>query len=205
MQGETHSEPDFDGIIGQSPMLKAVLTLAREVAAGNAPVLILGEAGSGKESIARAIHRISGRRNHSFVKVNCATTADGQLERELFGHQKESSNDGIRQTTGRLELANKGTLFLEEIARVPLDLRPKLLRMLNSGEFEPPGSARIIRVDVRWVAASRHELAKPGPHRLRKDLFNQLNATTLRVPPLREHREIFPCWCAISCKHLLAV
>jgi formate hydrogenlyase transcriptional activator len=151
------------------------------------------------------IHRISGRRNHSFVKVNCATTADGQLERELFGHQKESSNDGIRQTTGRLELANKGTLFLEEIARVPLDLRPKLLRVLNSGEFEPPGSARIIRVDVRWVAASRHELAKPGPHRLRKDLFNQLNATTLRVPPLREHREIFPCWCAISCKHLLAV
>ena len=167
--------------------------------------MILGEVGSGKESIARVIHRISGRRNHSFVKVNCATTADGQLERELFGHQKESSNDGIRQTTGRLELANKGTLFLQEIARVPLDLQPKLLRVLNSGEFEPPGSARIIRVDVRWVAASRHELAKPGPHRLRKDLYNQLNATTLRVPPLREHREIFPCWCAISCKHLLAV
>jgi formate hydrogenlyase transcriptional activator len=115
--------------------------------------------------------------------------AEGQLESELFGHQKESSDDGIRQTTGRLELANKGTVFLQEIARVPLDLQPKLLRVLNSGEFEPPGSARIIRVNVRWIAASRHELAKSGPHRLRKDLYNQLNATTLRVPPLRERRE----------------
>src|SRR5580700_10890510 len=131
MQGEVHSEPDFDGIIGQSPMLKAVLTLAREVAAGDSPVLILGEAGSGKESIARAIHRISERRNHSFVKVNCATTTDGRLESELFGHQKEIS-DAISQTTGRLELANKGTLFLHEIARVPLDLQPKLLRVLKS-------------------------------------------------------------------------
>ena len=125
--------------------------------------MILGEAGSGKESIARAIHRISGRRNHSFVKVNCATTAEGQLESELFGYRKENSDDAISHTTGRLELANKGTLFLQEIARIPLDLQPKLLRVLNSGEFEPLGSARIIRVDVRWIAASRHDLAKPGP------------------------------------------
>jgi formate hydrogenlyase transcriptional activator len=192
MQSETHSEPYFDGIIGQSPMLKAVLTRAREVAAGNAPVLILGEAGSGKETIARAIHRISGRRNHSFVKVNCATTAEGQLESELFGHQKENSDDAISPKTGRLELANKGTLFLQEIARAPLDLQPKLLRVLKSGEFEPLGSARIIRVDVRWIAAGRHDLAKPGPHRLRRDLYNQLNATTLRVPSLRERREDIP-------------
>jgi formate hydrogenlyase transcriptional activator len=154
--------------------------------------LILGETGSGKESIARAIHRISGRRNHSFVKVNCPTTAEGQLESELFGHQKENSGDAISHTTGRLELANKGTLFLQEIARVPLDLQPKLLRVLNSVEFEPLGSALIIRVNVRWIAASRHGLAKPGPHRLRKDLYNQLNATTLRVPSLRERREDIP-------------
>jgi formate hydrogenlyase transcriptional activator len=192
MQSETHSEPDFDGIIGQSPMLKTVLTLAREVAAGNAPVLILGETGSGKESIARAIHRISGRRNYSFVKVNCAMTQDGRLESELFGHHKESSDDAISQTTGRLELANKGTLFLQEIARVPLDLQPKLLRVLKSGQFEPLDGARIIRVDVRWIASTRHDLAKPGPHRLRKDLYNQLNATTLQVPSLRERREDIP-------------
>jgi len=179
MQGEVHSEPDFDGIVGQSPVLKAVLTLARKVAAGNAPVLILGEAGSGKESLARAIHRIGGRKNHSFVKVNCATTPKGQLESDLFGHQKESPEDAISQTTGRLELANKGTLFLQELARVPVDLQPKLIRVLNSQEFEPLGSERIIRVDVRWIAASRHDLAKPGPHRLREDLYNQLNAATL--------------------------
>jgi len=97
------------------------------------------------------------------VKVNCATTAEGQLESELFGYRKENSDDAISHTTGRLELANKGTLFLQEIARIPLDLQPKLLRVLNSGEFEPLGSARIIRVDVRWIAASRHDLAKPGP------------------------------------------
>src|SRR5437899_9997037 len=111
MQGEVHSEPDFDGIVGQSPVLKAVLALAREMAASDVPVLILGETGSGKESIARAIHRISGRRNHSFVKVNCATSAEGQLESELFGPLKERSGDAISQTTGRVELANKGTLF----------------------------------------------------------------------------------------------
>jgi formate hydrogenlyase transcriptional activator len=192
MQGEVHAEPDFDGIIGKSPALKAVLALARKMAVSDAPVLILGETGSGKESVARAIHRISGRRNHSFVKVNCATTAEGQLESELFGHQKERSDDAISHTPGRLELANKGTLFLQEIARVPLDLQPKLLRVLNSGEFEPLGSARIIRIDVRWIAASRHDLAKPGPHRLRKDLYNQLNATTLRIPSLRERREDIP-------------
>jgi formate hydrogenlyase transcriptional activator len=192
MQGEVHSEPDFDGIVGQSPLLKAVLTLARKVAPGNAPVLILGEAGSGKESLARAIHRIGGRRNHSFVKVNCATTSEGQLESELFGHQKKSIEDAISHATGRLELANKGTLFLQELARVPLDLQPKLLRVLNSQEFEPLGSARIIRVDVRWIASSRHDLAKPGPHRLREDLYKQLNAATLRVPSLRERREDIP-------------
>ena len=193
MRREVHSEPDFDGIIGQSPVLKAVLALAREMAVSDAPVLILGETGSGKESIARAIHRISGRRrNHSFVKVNCATTAEGQLESELFGHQKESSDDAISQTTGRLELANKGTLFLQEIARAPLDLQPKLLRALKSGEFEPLGSARSIRVNVRWIASSRHDLAELGQHRFREDLYDQLSAAPLEVPPLRKRREDIP-------------
>ena len=191
MRREVHSEPDFDGIIGQSPVLKAVLALAREMAVSDAPVLILGETGSGKESIARAIHRISGRRNHSFVKVNCATTAEGQLESELFGHQKESSDDAISQTTGRLELANKGTLFLQEIAR---DLQPKMLRALKSGEFEPLGSARSIRVNVRWIASSRHDLAERELHRFRGDLYDRLNAARIEVPSLRERREDIPCW-----------
>jgi formate hydrogenlyase transcriptional activator len=162
------------------------------MAASDVLVLILGETGSGKESIARAIHRISGRRNHSFVKVNCATSAEGQLESELFGHPKERSGDAISQTTGRLELANKGTLFLPEIARVPLDLQPKLLRVLKSGQLEPLGSTRLIRVDVRWIVASRHDLAKRGPHRLREDLYNQLNVATLRVPSLRERSDDIP-------------
>jgi formate hydrogenlyase transcriptional activator len=192
MQGEVHSEPDFDGIIGQSPVLKAVLALAREMAVSDAPVLILGETGSGKESMARAIHRISGRRNHSFAKVNCATTAEGKLESELFGHQKESSDDAISQTTGRLELANKGTLFLQEITRVPVDLQPKLLRVLKSGQFEPLGSTRLIRVNVRWIASSRHDLTKQGLHRFREDLYDQFNAAALQVPSLRERREDIP-------------
>src|ERR1700680_4411049 len=156
MQGEVHSEPDFDGIIGQSPVLKAVLTLARKMAASDTPVLILGEVGSGKESVARAMHRISSRRNDSFVKVNCATTADGGLENELCGREKGKSDNVASQTTGRLELANKGTLFLHEIARVPLELQPRLLRVLKTGEFEPLGSTRCIRVNLRWIASSRH-------------------------------------------------
>lgn len=192
MQDEVHSEPDFHGIIGQSPALKAALTLARKVAVSDDPVLILGETGSGKESIARAIHRISGRKNHSFVKVNCAMTAEGQLESELFGHQKRSSDDAISQTIGRLELANKGTLFLHEIAQVPLDLQPKLLRVLKCGQFEPLSSTRLIRVNVRWITSSRHDLTKRGLHPFRRDLYDQLNAAPLQIPSLRERREDIP-------------
>ena len=127
------------------------------------------------------------------MKVNCATSVQGQLESELFGHLKEHSGDAISQTTGRLELANKGTLFLQEIAPVPLDLQPKLLRVLKSGQFEPLGSARRIRLDVRWILASRHEPAERRPHRLSEDdLHSQLNAATLRIPSLRERREDIP-------------
>jgi len=192
MQGEVHSEPDFDGIVGQSPALKALLTLARKVAASDAPVLILGETGSGKESIARAIHRISARRNHSFVKVNCAMTQGGRPESELFGRQELSSDGAISQTTGRIELANKGSIFMHEIAQVPLDFQPKLLRVLKSGEFKPLGSTRLIQVNVRWIASSRHDLTKRGLHRFREDLYDQLNAAPLQVPSLRERREDIP-------------
>jgi formate hydrogenlyase transcriptional activator len=192
MQGEVHSEPDFDGIIGQSPELKAVLALARKVAESDAPVLILGEVGSGKESIARAIHRMSARRNAAFVKINCATTACGQLERELFGQTKESSADAVSLKTGRLELANRGTLFLHEVAHVPLDLQPRLLRVLKSGVFEAPGRTSPVRVNVHWIASSRHDLTKRGADRFREDLYNQLSTVSLRIPSLRERREDIP-------------
>ena len=192
MQGEVHSEPDFDGIIGRSPELKAALALARKVAESDAPVLILGEVGSGKESIARAIHRMSARRNAAFVKVNCATTASGQLEHELFGPRKESSADATGLKTGRLELANQGTLFLHEVAHVPLDLQPRLLRVLKGGEFEPSGRTSPVRVNVHWIASSRHDLTKRGADRFREDLYNQLSTVSLRVPSLRERREDIP-------------
>ena len=192
MQGEVHSEPDFDGIIGQSPELKAVLALARKAAESDAPVLILGEVGSGKESIARAIHRMSARRNDGFVKVNCATTGHGELESELFGQKKESSHEATSLKTGRLELANRGTIFLHEIAHMPLDLQPRLLRVLKSGELEPSGSRPPVRVNVRWIASSRHDLAKRGADRFREDLYNQLSTVSLRVPPLRERRGDIP-------------
>lgn len=192
MQGEVHSEPDFDGIIGQSPELKAALALARKVAESDAPVLILGEVGSGKESIARAIHRMSARRNAAFVKVNCATTGSGQLEQELFGQRKENSADAPNLKTGRLELANRGTLFLHEVAHVPLDLQPRLLGVLKSGEFAPSGSTSPVRVNVHWIASSRHDLTKRGADRFREDLYNQLSTVSLRVPSLRERREDIP-------------
>jgi formate hydrogenlyase transcriptional activator len=186
MEGGVHSEPDFDGIIGQSPVLKAVLTLARKAAVSDAPVLIIGETGSGKESIARAIHRISPRRARSFVKVNCATTADGKLENELFGNHSAST-----QTTGRIEMANDGTLFLHEITLVPPNLQPKLLNVMKTGEFEPLGTRRI-RVNVRWIASSRHDLVKRGAQRFYEDLSDQLKPCRLQVPSLRERREDIP-------------
>jgi formate hydrogenlyase transcriptional activator len=191
MRGEVHSEHDFDGIIGQSLVLKAVLALARKAGVSDAPVLILGENGSGKESIARAIHRISLRRTRSFVKVNCATTADGKLENELFGNQTDRADSALTQTTGRIQMANDGTLFLHEITLVPPDLQPKLLHVMKTGEFEPLGTRRI-RVNVRWIASSRHDLAKRGAQRFCEDLYDQLKPYRLPVPSLRERREDIP-------------
>jgi len=188
---DEHLENSFQEIVGDSPALQRVLKLAMKVAQSDAPVLILGEAGSGKELIARAIHRISIRRNESFVKINCATAGDRVLDSELFAHAREAEAE--RRKTGPLELANKGILFLKEIARLPLDLQAKLLRLLERREFEPLGSAHSIKVDLRLIATTRYDLGERVAEQMfRGDLYDQLNVFPIRVPPLRERRDDIP-------------
>ena len=159
MQEEIRPGSGSEEIVGDSPALNRVLAFAKRVASNDVPVLITGEPGSGKESVARAIHRVSPRRTESFVKVHCAMTGAG-LESELFGYEKGAFDGASHDKTGRLELANKGTLFLDEIAKFPLDRQPKLLRVLQRGEVERLGSTRTIRVNVRLIAATRHDLKK---------------------------------------------
>jgi transcriptional regulator with GAF, ATPase, and Fis domain len=192
MSSEDHSEARCDEIIGESPALKRALALAKSAALSEANVLIRGEAGSGKEAIARAIHRLSVRRSHSFIKVNCNVPVLGQLENELFGRDGDLRS-GIGHETGRLQLANNGTLFLDEIADFPLHLQPKLVRLLEHREFEPLGWARTLRVNVRCIATTRSDLAKRVAEReFRRDLHEQLNAFLIRVPSLRERRADIP-------------
>ena len=210
-------ESGQEEIVGKSPALKQVLASAERLAPSDAAVLIAGEPGSGKESIARAIHRLSARRNESFVTIHCVTTAGQLLERELFGYGKGAFDAAISKnswgawgartafrlrwgnhpqspdSTGRLELANKGTLFLDELAQLPLDLQPKLVRVLKRGEFEPLGSTRTIRVNVRLIAATRYDLKnRVAEDRLRRDLHDQFNTSSIHIPPLRERREDIP-------------
>jgi formate hydrogenlyase transcriptional activator len=188
---EERSENNLEEIVGDSPELKRMLQLAMKVAHSDAPVLILGEAGAGKELIARAVHRISVRRNESFVKANCAAASDGMLESELFGHAKEA--EGRSQAVGQLEVANKGILFLNEIADIPLDLQAKLLRLLERREFERVGSTHSIRVNVRLIASTKYDLGeRVGEETFRGDLYDQLNVFPIWVPPLRERRDDIP-------------
>jgi formate hydrogenlyase transcriptional activator len=193
VQDEVQSESRLDEVIGESPALKRVLALAKSAAASDDPMLILGETGSGKELIARAVHRLSARRNNSFIKVNCATTGPGLLEVEIFGHKKGALKGTNGQKTGRLELAHKGTLFLNEIAEFPLDLQPKLLRVLERREFERQGGTRAIPVNVRWIAATRYDLRQMvAERRFRGDLYEQLKGLRIEVPSLRERRDDIP-------------
>ena len=192
MQKEIRPGAGSEKIIGQSPALKQVLAQAKKLALIDTTVLLVGAAGSGKESIARAIHRVSARRNESFVKVNCAITG-AELESELFGYEKGAFDGARHEKTGRLELANKGTLFLDEITKFPLDLQPKLLRALKRGEFERLGSTRTIRVNVRLIAATRQDLGKwVAENRFREDLYHQFSASLILVPQLCERREDIP-------------
>jgi formate hydrogenlyase transcriptional activator len=180
-------------IIGESPALKEVLRQVEIVAPTDATVLLQGETGTGKELIARAIHRLSARPDHPFVTVNCAAIPSGLLESELFGHERGAFTGAIEQKIGRFELGHQGTLFLDEIGDIPLDLQPKLLRVLQEQEFERVGSTRTRRVDVRLVAATHRELVQMLDAGLfRADLYYRLNVFPLTIPPLRQRPEDIP-------------
>ena len=193
LQDEIRSEYNFEEIIGESARLKNILGQLQTVAPTDSTILILGETGTGKELIARAIHHLSTRRERTLVKVNCAAIPTGLLESELFGHEKGAFTGAIAQRVGRFELAHRGTLFLDEVGDIPLELQPKLLRVLQEQEFERLGSPRTIKVDVRLVAATNVDLArKAADHQFRMDLYYRLNVFPIVIPPLRERREDIP-------------
>ena len=180
-----HSE-----LVGQSRVLKEVLAQIEMVAPTDSTVLIVGETGTGKELLARALHNLSRRREQPFVKVNCAAIPSGLLESELFGHERGAFTSAVSQRIGRFELAHPGTLFLDEVGDIPLELQPKLLRVLQEQEFERLGSARTLRVDVRLVAATHRDLMQMvEDHEFRGDLYYRLNVFPMMVPPLRDRRE----------------
>jgi formate hydrogenlyase transcriptional activator len=193
LEDEIRGEMDFEGIVGQSSALRNVLHLVETVAESDSTVLLLGETGTGKELIARAIHDKSRRKDRTFVKMNCAAIPTGLLESELFGHERGAFTGAVTQKLGRLELADKGTLFLDEIGDIPLEIQPKLLRALQEREFERLGSTQTKRVDVRLVAATNRDLDKMIEDReFRSDLYYRLNVFPIRIPPLRERPEDIP-------------
>jgi len=187
---EIRNEANFGPIVGNSSALKHVLQLVETVASSDSTVLLLGETGTGKELIARAIHDRSSRRSRALVKLNCAAIPFDLLESELFGHEKGAFTGAIAQKVGRFELADKGTLFLDEVGDIPLALQPKLLRVLQEQEFERLGSGRSHKVDVRLIAATHRDLTEMiKRNEFRADLYYRLNVFPIEVPPLRERRE----------------
>src|SRR5580658_156254 len=190
LEEEIRSDMGFEQIVGNSPALKHVLQLVETVAPSDSTVLLLGETGTGKELIARAIHDRSRRKNRTFIKVNCAAIPTGLLESELFGHEKGAFTGAISQKIGRLELADQGTLFLDEVGDIPPEIQPKLLRALQEREFERLGSAHTRKVNVRLVAATNRDLEKMiAAREFRSDLYYRLNVFPIRIPPLRERKE----------------
>jgi formate hydrogenlyase transcriptional activator len=193
LEEEIRSELNFEEIIGDSPSLKRALAQVELAAPAATTVLILGETGTGKELIARAIHNLSLRRERTFVKINCAAIPSGLLESELFGHERGAFTGALAQKIGRFELADRGTIFLDEVGDIPLELQPKLLRVLQEQEFERLGSNRAQRVDVRIVAATNGDLSRLVAERaFRSDLYYRLNVFPIHIPPLRERREDVP-------------
>src|ERR1700741_3551956 len=193
LEEEFRSEMGFEQIIGNSAALKHVLELVETVATSDSTVLLLGETGTGKELIARAIHDRSRRKERTLIKLNCAAIPTGLLESELFCHERGAFTGAITSKVGRIELADQGTLFLDEVGDIPLELQPKLLRVLQDGEFERLGSTRTKKVDIRLVAATNRDLERMIEERqFRSDLYYRLNVFPIRIPPLRERPEDIP-------------
>jgi formate hydrogenlyase transcriptional activator len=190
LQEEIRSEYNFEEIIGTSPALRTALGDVQTVAPTDSTVLIFGETGTGKELIARALHNLSGRSEHPLVKVNCAAIPTGLLESEMFGHERGAFTGAVEQRKGRFELAHRGTIFLDEVEEIPLELQPKLLRVLQEHEFERLGSGKTIRVDVRVIAATNADLAQMvAEKKFRSDLYYRLNVFPIMLPALRERAE----------------
>jgi formate hydrogenlyase transcriptional activator len=193
LESEIRSELHFEDIVGNSQALKRVLREIETVAPADSTVLIYGDTGTGKELIARAVHNLSSRKSNAFVKLNCAAIPTGLLESELFGHEKGAFTGAISQRVGRFELAHRGTIFLDEVGEIPLELQPKLLRVLQEREFERLGSTRTLKTDARLIAATNRDLkALVEVHQFRSDLYYRLNVFPIRVPPLCERREDIP-------------
>jgi formate hydrogenlyase transcriptional activator len=193
LEDEIRTDNRFEEIVGQSHALKAVLRQVETVAPTDSTVLIYGETGTGKELMARAIHDLSSRRQGTFVKLNCAAIPTGLLESEMFGHEKGAFTGAIAQRIGRFELAHRGSMFLDEVGEIPLELQTKLLRVLQEREFERLGSSRTLRTDARLVAATNRDLtALVEDRQFRADLFYRLNVFPITVPPLRERRDDIP-------------
>jgi formate hydrogenlyase transcriptional activator len=193
LEEEFRSEMGFERIIGSSAAIKHVLQLVETVGPSDSTVLLLGETGTGKELIARAIHERSRRKERTFVKLNCAAIPTGLLESELFGHEKGAFTGAITQKVGRMELADQGTLFLDEVGDIPTEIQPKLLRALQEREFERLGSTHTRKVNMRLVAATNRDLEKMVADReFRNDLYYRLNVFPIRIPPLRDRKEDIP-------------
>jgi formate hydrogenlyase transcriptional activator len=193
LETEINSEPCFGDIVGKSQGLRKVLEQVMIVAPTDSTVLLHGETGTGKELVARAIHNLSTRRQRAFVRLNCAAIPSGLLESELFGHEKGAFTGALMQRKGRFELADGGSLFLDEIGDISLELQPKLLRAIQEQEFERLGSSRTIHVNVRLIAATHRDLrAMIRDEKFREDLFYRFNVFPIEIPPLRERREDIP-------------
>lgn len=187
------AETPFGEIVGRSSSLKVVLEQAKKVATTDATVLILGETGTGKELVAKAIHNLSSRRDRAFVRTNCASIPPGLIESELFGHEKGAFTGAVGREIGRFELANRGTLFLDEVGDIPLEFQPKLLHVLQEQEFERLGCSRTLHVDFRLVTATNRDLPSMlDNHKFRRDLYYRLNVFPIEIPALRNRPEDIP-------------